>query len=269
MTGSGNEFEVRSSVGHRFYVRGSVFVHASEIPIGSVLLNHRGSPVELLARDIESEPVPVYNFEVDQAHTYYVGESAECSVLGHNEDCYNWHTENSSSLKKLYGKEGSAFGDNLAKERAQLLKDGTDAAKAAYTEIAIDAAGGKAVKILWFFSKLRKGKKAIEAAEEAIKHGDEAVDATRSTKKIVEGVKLTGGGKRKLGNLADMKDKNLADAIRERGGNQSQIRQLKDGLEHKKFGDVANLAAQGDANAETAIKLLKQTPKKAQAHRNK
>ena len=79
------------------------------------------------------------------------------------------------------------------------------------------------------------------------------------------GVKLTGGGQRKIGNLANMKDMTVADAIRARGGGASQVN-MAGNMAQKKLGEVANLAAAGDALAETAIKMVKQAASKAGDH---
>jgi hypothetical protein len=41
------------------------------------------------------------------------------------------------------------------------------------------------------------------------------------------GVELTRGGQKKLGSLAEMKDMIMAEAIRQRGGGQSQVSELR------------------------------------------
>ncbi|RKZ85667.1 MAG: hypothetical protein DRR19_16030 [Candidatus Parabeggiatoa sp. nov. 1] len=79
-------------------------------------------------------------------------------------------------------------------------------------------------------------------------------------------IKLTTGGKRKIGNLTDLKDVKASDAIKQRGGGASQINQLQTGYEKKTVGELANLAAAGDAAAETAIKIIKQASSKAQKY---
>ena len=77
-----------------------------------------------------------------------------------------------------------------------------------------------------------------------------------------EGVKLTPGGLKKLGNLVNIKDETIADAIRERGGGQGQVNQLCSDYQNFQVGELANLAAEGDTDAETPIKILKQAKKK-------
>ncbi|MGB5960208.1 MAG: hypothetical protein WBG73_06075 [Coleofasciculaceae cyanobacterium] len=82
-------------------------------------------------------------------------------------------------------------------------------------------------------------------------------------------VKLTRGGQKKLGNLVDLKDLEIAEAIRQRGGGQDQVNQLQTDYQDLKVGELSNLAAEGDPDAETAIKILKQARKKQEKYRGK
>lgn len=84
-----------------------------------------------------------------------------------------------------------------------------------------------------------------------------------------EGIELTPGGEKKLGNLVNFKDYIIADAIRERGGGQGQVNQLRSDYQNLKVGELANLAVEGDADAETAIKILKQAKKKRDKYGNR
>ena len=82
---------------------------------------------------------------------------------------------------------------------------------------------------------------------------------------VPKSVKLTGKGRKKIGNLADIKDKDAAEAIIHRGGTGSNVRKaLGDNLKGKTVGEIANLAAEGDTAAETALKIIKQASKKGQ-----
>ncbi len=71
-------------------------------------------------------------------------------------------------------------------------------------------------------------------------------------------VKLTKGGASVLGGLKNLKDMNIADAIKARGGSGQNVNKIADWLRGKSVGDVANQAAQGNAEAKTAIKVLKE-----------
>jgi hypothetical protein len=86
---------------------------------------------------------------------------------------------------------------------------------------------------------------------------------------LVHNCKLTKGGKSKIGNLINLKDVKASDAIKQRGGGASQINRLQTGYENKTVGELANLAAAGDAGAETAMKIIKQASKKAQKYGGK
>lgn len=82
-------------------------------------------------------------------------------------------------------------------------------------------------------------------------------------------IKLTPGGLKKLGSLVKIKDEIIADAIRERGGGKGQVNQLRSDYQNLTVGELANLAADGDTDAETAIKILKQARKKRDKYGNK
>jgi hypothetical protein len=83
------------------------------------------------------------------------------------------------------------------------------------------------------------------------------------------GVKLTGSGKKAIGNLQDLKDVKARDALKLRGGNNSAINQGDSGYWDKPLGEIANLAGQKDGKAETILKLVKQASSKAQKYGGK
>ncbi len=86
---------------------------------------------------------------------------------------------------------------------------------------------------------------------------------------VVCPVELTPGGRKRIGGLVDLKDVTAADAIRQRGGGQSQVNQLQTGYENLTVGELANRAAAGDKEAEKALKIIKQAEKKAQKYGGK
>ncbi|BAZ16622.1 hypothetical protein NIES4071_85000 [Calothrix sp. NIES-4071] len=81
-------------------------------------------------------------------------------------------------------------------------------------------------------------------------------------------LQLTSGGLKKLGNLVNLKDSTVANAIKERGGGQGQVNQVRSDYQSLKVGELANMAAAGDAEAETAIKIIKQANKKREKYGN-
>lgn len=66
-----------------------------------------------------------------------------------------------------------------------------------------------------------------------------------------------------------MKDEIIADAIRQRGGGQGQVSQLRTDYQNLTVGALANLATEGDEEAITAIKMLKQARKKREKYGNR
>ncbi|MCV2886482.1 RHS repeat-associated core domain-containing protein [Aestuariibacter sp. AA17] len=85
---------------------------------------------------------------------------------------------------------------------------------------------------------------------------------------IAAKAKLTGGGKKKIGNLGGLKDKSAAEAFKQRGGGASQVNQLGE-YSSLTVGQLANMAAAGDKKAETAMKIIKQASKKSQKYGGK
>ena len=82
-----NGEEIVTTVDHPFYVKNQGFIKAGELIVGDELLDVNGNIllVENFAIELTEKPVTVYNFQVEDFHTYHVG----CFyVLVHNAD-YN------------------------------------------------------------------------------------------------------------------------------------------------------------------------------------
>ncbi len=81
-----NGEEIVTTPGHPFYVVSKGWVGADELKVGDSLIVYKGKQVvvEKVKLELLSTPVTVYNFEVEDFHTYYVGEN---SVLVHNKGC--------------------------------------------------------------------------------------------------------------------------------------------------------------------------------------
>lgn len=75
--------EVRTTPEHPFYVPGKGWVGAVHLRAGDILLLHSGKyvVVEKIQHEILESPIKVYNFEVADFHTYFVGNA---SILVHN-----------------------------------------------------------------------------------------------------------------------------------------------------------------------------------------
>ena len=76
---------------------------------------------------------------------------------------------------------------------------------------------------------------------------------------------MSPGARRRLGNLVDHADRTVAEMIRERGGNASNVRQAGPWAD-KSLGETAEAAAQGDPTAATAIKIVKQARRLGEKH---
>ena len=79
------EEEIVTTTDHPFWVKGKGFVPAMNLVIGSELINDNGHAicVENILRESSHDGVEVFNFKVEDYHTYYVGESC---ILVHNAD---------------------------------------------------------------------------------------------------------------------------------------------------------------------------------------
>ena len=77
--------EIITTVDHPFYVQGRGFIQAGNLLVSDRLISAIGEDLLIEDYNIEEteEPVPVYNFQVEDFHTYFVGESC---ILVHNAD---------------------------------------------------------------------------------------------------------------------------------------------------------------------------------------
>lgn len=116
---------ITSTIDHPFFVQDAGFVGAGDLYIGDKLLDAEGNT--LLVEDVKTEkldePVKVYNFKVDEFHTYYVGN---WSVLVHNADCAP-RRPRSDVLDEVQHKDGSVtYTKEIGGERISVTysKDG-------------------------------------------------------------------------------------------------------------------------------------------------
>ncbi len=77
--------ELVTTVDHPFWVNGKGFAPAMSLVVGSELINNNGSVVyvENILRENNNNEVEVFNFKVEDYHTYYVGKNC---ILVHNAD---------------------------------------------------------------------------------------------------------------------------------------------------------------------------------------
>jgi RHS repeat-associated protein len=70
---------------HPFYVQGKGFVKAGELGIGTSIVTRAGPAVAVTKIEVKEQPATVYNFEVVDFHTYFVGSGQlwvhnQCSI---------------------------------------------------------------------------------------------------------------------------------------------------------------------------------------------
>jgi hypothetical protein len=75
--------EIYTTMNHPFYVKGQGFVAACKLTMGDEIMNASGGSYPVECVELEEKQEIVYNFQVEDYHTYYVGEN---SILVHN-DC--------------------------------------------------------------------------------------------------------------------------------------------------------------------------------------
>ena len=100
-----NGEEIVTTDNHPFYVQGRGFIDAGNLLVGDKLISVNGE--DLLIEDyrieLTEEPVSVYNFQVEDYHTYFVGE---CCVWVHNAECKP-RTPKKDVLDKVDNPDGS------------------------------------------------------------------------------------------------------------------------------------------------------------------
>ena len=101
-----NGEDIVTTPSHPFYVNQFGWTRAAQLRAGDVLVLSNGEyvVVEFIQHEILESPVKVYNLEVDDYHTYFVGD---CSVLVHNgckENAWNeYQKEHQGELSEFTG----------------------------------------------------------------------------------------------------------------------------------------------------------------------
>lgn len=97
--------EITTTIDHPFWVNGKGFVPAMNLVIGSELINDKGDIVcvENIRRETNRDGVEVFNFKVEDFHTYYVGENG---ILVHNANCRLFSNSNGTYDIEMKNKKG-------------------------------------------------------------------------------------------------------------------------------------------------------------------
>ncbi len=75
---------IEATTEHEFYVDSKGWVEAKDLMVGDKLVQRGGNTLAVTALQSREDSTRVYNFEVDEAHTYYVSEE---KLLVHNLRC--------------------------------------------------------------------------------------------------------------------------------------------------------------------------------------
>ena len=81
-----NGEEIITTDNYSFYVQGRGFIEAGNLLVGDKLISVNGEDltIEDYYIKLTEEPISVYNFQVEDFHTYFVGD---CAVWVHNAEC--------------------------------------------------------------------------------------------------------------------------------------------------------------------------------------
>jgi hypothetical protein len=104
-----NGEEIVTTDNHSFYVQGRDFIEAGNLLVGDKLISVNGEDLFVKKHQVEEldELVDVYNFKVEDYHTYFVGDRA---VWEHNKNCTSCMNEDG----------GSPDLDNVVSQRSDL-----------------------------------------------------------------------------------------------------------------------------------------------------
>ena len=109
-----NGEEIVTTDNHPFYVQGRGFIEAGNLLMGDKLIsvNSEDLIIEDYHIELTEEPVSVYNFQVEDFHTYFVGD---CCVWVHNAECVGANgTQTPSKTLWQNGKTERVDVENLA-----------------------------------------------------------------------------------------------------------------------------------------------------------
>ncbi len=118
---------IRTTAEHPFWVIGKGWTDAHQIVIGDLLLGADGECTAVEAIDGPKEPAHVYNVEVEEYHTYFVGSTVwGFAVWAHNDnDCLRKLVDaalgSTAPATRLEGKVGNHLFDRLTAFRRQVL----------------------------------------------------------------------------------------------------------------------------------------------------
>lgn len=127
---------------HPFWVEGKGWVAAKDLNKGDKLVSQDGKDVCVVGVSVEKvkEKIKVYNFEVEDFHTYFVSKN---KVLVHNTckqiaegaaEAVKWKGFSKGELAEHFTKHGNEFGDITQNQYLKLAKDFAAESNSAFRE---------------------------------------------------------------------------------------------------------------------------------------
>ena len=123
-----NGEEIVTTDNHPFYIQGRDLIEAGNLLVGDKLISVNGEVLFVKKHQVEEldEPVDVYNFKVEDYHTYFVGD---CTVWVHNKNCPSYMNEDGTlkpKQKYTTGENGYTYktdsNGNVSSAHADKLK---------------------------------------------------------------------------------------------------------------------------------------------------
>ena len=123
-----NGEEIVTTDNHPFYIQGRDLIEAGNLLVGDKLISVNGEDLFVKKHQVEEldEPVDVYNFKVEDYHTYFVGD---CAVWVHNKNCPSYMNEDGTlkpNQKYTTGENGYTYktdsNGNISSAHADELK---------------------------------------------------------------------------------------------------------------------------------------------------
>ena len=127
-----NGEEIITTETHPFYVNKRGFVNAGELKVGDELLDSSGNILLVESFDVEltDEPTKVYNFQVEDFHTYHAGQN---SILVHNANYKEANIKNfeikDKHLKNSSAKRTRKFNVDTPEEANLIVQDALENGK--------------------------------------------------------------------------------------------------------------------------------------------
>jgi hypothetical protein len=95
---------IETTANHPFYIEGRGFVPAGHLGIGTLIVTRAGPSLKVVKAERKVGRTKVYNLEVEDFHTYFVGKG-EGGIWVHNQCTFYHGTDVDSALSFLNGGE--------------------------------------------------------------------------------------------------------------------------------------------------------------------